>query len=379
MDVMKIDYEFQISNNFFDDTNYVIMEMIKTNCHNIVFEDNRIYLIEYLDDTYNNDNLNKTEYKEYNVDDFSSKEKFYLIIMLIKNKNSMMIDKILNRYTDINISYQNNLLLNMACRENLFHVVINLINLGVDVTLDNNLAIKTAVIFCQNWNIGIIDLLINNGANIHVDDDYVLCCASHKPYLFKYLIDLGYEYNLSTRDDYCLRQCIENYFSNKNQFYCSEPLNNLYHESGMIHPVYNYNSFMEPMDGKILTNNMGEYIIYDTNNKQFVMSDIIKYLLDSGANVNCCNGYIINYVVERGEIYLAKLLIKYGADLNLLTNDTLSIIIRCRNYEMVSFLKDNDINFSKLNSRPIKNIGFNKMINLLIDQGMNLENIIDLI
>uniref|UniRef100_A0A6G6AB93 Ankyrin repeat-containing protein n=1 Tax=Borely moumouvirus TaxID=2712067 RepID=A0A6G6AB93_9VIRU len=184
---------------------------------------------------------------------------------------------------------------------------------------------------------------------------------------------MGNEYNIFVRNNYCLKQCIENYFRNTSKLHHHEPINN-FNESPMIQPSY----FMEPVEGYI-HDNVKEKFFYCVNDKRFVMSDIIKYLLDLGVNVNCCNGFIINYIVEKCDTYLAKLIIQYGADLNLLTSDTLSRIIQFRNYEMVSFLIDNDVDFCRLNNKPIENNQFNKMINLLMSQGVNLENIISLI
>ncbi|AGF85653.1 repeat protein [Moumouvirus goulette] len=389
MDDIRQNYNFQISHEFFKNMNSSV-NIINKGFSNIIYtimeEDNKIYLVEH----YHEFIPFLVEYAiidheekciKYDINYFNPREKFYFLVMLIKGKNSPIVNKILNEHTDINISDENNLLLNLACYENLYDVVLDLINNGIDVTLNNNIAIKITSIYSRNC-CDIINLLIDNGAYLHVDDDYVLCCASHSPYLFKYLIDLGYEYNFSTRDHYCLRQCIKNYFSYKNKLYYLEPENNLsrfelendspHSEFGMIRSVNDEYSFIRPMSTK-------EDTLYDMNNKPFVMSDIIKYLLDLDVDINCCNGFIVNYVIEKSDIFLTKLIIENGANLNLVTNDTLSRVIHYRNYEMVSFLIESGIDFSRLNNTPINNFKMNKMVNLLIDQGMNFENIIDLI
>ncbi|AVL94523.1 ankyrin repeat protein [Moumouvirus australiensis] len=370
-------YEFEFSYEFIKSMNSSI-EIIKRNfigiCYRIEEEDNKIYLMENSKfDHYNYSN--EEIWTKHDLYDLNPKEKFYLLVILIRNGGyTHLLDKILHEHTDININDENNLLLNVACRKNNINIVKNLIELGVDVTFNNNLAIKIASKYCNYDNIDIMKLLINNGANVHVDDDYVLCCASHNPLLFKYLIDLGCEYNFSARNDYCLRQCIKNFYSNSSKLYYLESVNNF--ESTLIQPIFG--NVMESF-AYHTHDNIKENIFYDSNDKSFVMSDIIKYLLDLGINVNCCDGFIINYIIEKCDTYLAKLIIQYGANLNLLTNDTLSRIIHYRNYEMVSFLIDNDVDFSRLNVRPIENNQFNKMVNLLISQGVNLENIISLI
>uniref|UniRef100_A0A6G6ABX9 Ankyrin repeat-containing protein n=1 Tax=Borely moumouvirus TaxID=2712067 RepID=A0A6G6ABX9_9VIRU len=154
-------YEFEISYEFIKSMNSSI-EIIKRNflniCYKIEEEDNKIFLMESNQHNYYYNYGDQDEsWIKHDLYDLNPKEKFYLLVILIRDGNyTHLFDKILYEHTDINICDENNLLLNLACRKNNLRAVVSLIELGIDVTLNNNIAIKIASYYCRDRDINIV-------------------------------------------------------------------------------------------------------------------------------------------------------------------------------------------------------------------------------
>ncbi|BCS83700.1 putative ankyrin repeat protein [Cotonvirus japonicus] len=357
MNIMELKYEFEFSEDLFNGANPKIIEVLNTRIDSVYCEHGKYYITEYT-----KNNIDDDTHNIYCIDDFNSVEKYLLLVELMRNHKINLFCGILNTYKDINVYDKNNLLLNMACKRCQYHVISRLIDTGVDVTFNNNIAIKIVSFYLfkdyygykKEYMIMILELLLSNGADIHVDNEYVLCCASHDIVIFKYLLQLGYKYDISSRDDYCLQRCINHYY---NQITNSLDKNN----------------------GRGSVRETGERFLPDINGNLFIVSDIIKDLLNMGANVNCNNGYIINDIVIYGNKYIIELFIEYGADLNLLTNDSLCRTISQMNCDIIKLLVGNGVKFNKLNDEPITNIKKINTANLLLEIGLTLEKIFDII
>ncbi len=242
-------------------------------------------------------------------------------------------------------------------------MISRLINAGVDVTCNNNIAIKLASLMCNNIYtyqandiIMTLEILIDNGADIHVNNEYVLCNASNNIYVFKYLLQLDYKYDITVRDNYCLQKCVHNYFNN----------------------MINYFDKLEGEEFSSIVKS-GENVLFDINKNEFVISDVIEILLDLGADVNCSNGSIINDIVKYRDKYLIELFIKHGANISLLNVDSLLNIIKMMDNDIIKLLMENGVDFSKLNNEPIKNSQKINTANLLLEIGLNLEKVFELI
>lgn len=355
MNISKPKYNPELPEDFFIDVNPKIIKLLSTCIHNVVYEQpDRYYIAEY-DGEYNIKD-------RYYVNDFNSKETYYLIYESLRNAKTELVCELLNIYQDVNIYGYDNLLLNIACSKGQHNVISKLINIGVDITTNNNLAIRLVSLLCNSYYyyygdiIAIFELLLNNGADIHADNDFVLCCTSNNIYIFKYLLQLDYKYNITSRDNYCLQRCVHNYFNNMvNQF--------------------------DKLEGEDFSHIVGakEKILIDINGNEFVVSDIIKILLNLGANVNCRDGYIIDDVVKYGDKYIIELFIEYGANMDLVKTDSLLSIIKLMNCDMVKLLMEYGVNFNKLNYEPVKNLQKVEMANLLSKIGLNHEKILELI
>ena len=97
-----------------------------------------------------------------------------IIKFLTRKTNSIFYPKILKR----------------VCKKNQLKVVQCLLETGVDVHLDNDLALRTA---CKRGYIKLVKILIEKGANIHAKNDrpFQLACRSGKIEMVKYLVEMG--------------------------------------------------------------------------------------------------------------------------------------------------------------------------------------------
>jgi len=103
----------------------------------------------------------------------------------------------------------------------------------------------------------IVKYLIENGANIHGDNDYALCSAAENDHLdiVKYLHENGA--NIHADNDYALRLSAEN-------------------------------GYLE----------------------------IVKYLVENGANIHATDDYVLRWSAEKGHLEMVKYFVENGANIN---------------------------------------------------------------
>lgn len=132
-------------------------------------------------------------------------------------------------------------------------------------------------------NISIMKLMIDNGANIHVDDDWLLCeaAARHHYHIVTFLVEEGAD--IHTGDDFPLFQAV--YFG------CEDVVRFLIERGANIHA-------RGERALNIATENGHE--------------SIVKYLVEKGANVN--HGSLVSAAKE-GSCDIVSLLVDNGADL----------------------------------------------------------------
>ncbi|AUV59003.1 ankyrin repeat protein [Bandra megavirus] len=345
-------YNFELQKDFLKKTNPKIIKVLYKYIDTIYYEqDDKYYIREH---------VNISTQNVYCIDDFNSGEKYILLLELLNIDKIDLFILFLDRYKDIDISDHNNLLLNTACRIGSYEIISKLIDMNIDITFNNNIAIKIASYFlCFPYHntgpekiILTLKILLDNGADINTDNEYVLCCASDNIFVFKYLLDLGHRYDIFSRENYCLRNCIYKFSVNIiYQSCCSNESQNITKE-------------------KILT---------DTNGNNFVMSDIIKHLLDLGANIDCNNGYIINYIIEKANKNLLNFFINYDIDFNLLKISSLQKGIKLMDCDMIKLLVENGVDFSKLNNEPVEDLRKINTANLLLEIGLSHEKMLELI
>ncbi|AGF85648.1 repeat protein [Moumouvirus goulette] len=99
--------------------------------------------------------------------------------------------------------------------------------------------------------------------------------------------------------------------------------------------------------------------------------EFIDVLIEYGVNIHYDDEIVLKYAACNCDIYLVNKLLQHGADINFLTNECLLHVIKYGNYELIKLLVDNGVNFSQVNNEITKNNIEMRKNNLLIDQGVN--------
>nr|AEX63191.1 putative ankyrin repeat protein [Moumouvirus Monve] len=251
--------------------------------------------------------------------DLNYDEKFYLLLKCIRNKSLNYFMQFAIIFNEIDLSDEENLLLNTACGHEMYDVVKYLIENGASVTYNNNKAIKIAA--CYNNNTNIIRYLIDSGADPHIDEEYPLCIATQTGNVEIFTLLLKYNCNINARNNYCLKTSVFNYFSR----------------------------------------------------------GLIDLLLEHGANVHCNNEYVLRYAVYMCDIYLVNKFLQYGANINSITNDCLLQVIKNGDIRLIKLLINHNVDFSRVNNEKIKANKTTEKINLLINQGVDHSVLLNLL
>lgn len=167
-------------------------------------------------------------------------------------------------------------------------------------------------------NFNYVKIAINNGADIHYNDDEAICKSvyTNNVDLIKFLIDNGADVHV--KNDYLFRE-----FAVK----CNnvEFLKYLYNLGADIHASNDYAMYCTPMFG---------------------CAEHIKFLVEHGADINLKDGSPIINAVQFGSYENVKTLIELGADIHKMNDTAFSFAIRNNDYKKAQLLLDNGAKFS---------------------------------
>lgn len=235
--------------------------------------------------------------------------KSYLLQYLIEYDKSNMFQTLLGKLADSEIRLIGEELLKNAVSKNRQDVLESLLSTGIDV----NYALKIA---CAYGRIEMVKFLVDNGADIHTDDDYPVCVSCTTGCgidIVKFLHENGAD--IHARDELPLRISCE----------------------------------------------MGDFAV-------------IQYLVNNNANVNTKNGHALRLVLDHGHDDCIEFLINAGADVGMLTFDDLYCLISKRWYHTTKLLVKYGVKFDIFNKYE-----FNKkdkeLVDMLHNQGVNPETI----
>jgi ankyrin repeat protein len=168
-----------------------------------------------------------------------------------------------------------------------FDIIKFVIEKKIDITIGNNLAIRTAG---SSGRFDIVQYLIDAGANIHARNDEILLYAARhgNMKMVKYLLNHGANINRA-------------------------PGSNFY-----------------PLPDSIKKGKM----------------EVAKYLIQSGANVNIDNGKSLQNAIEYGNLEIVKDLVEHGANINIKFTDEnitpLQLAKKNKEFEIYQYLKQFD-------------------------------------
>lgn len=251
-----------------------------------------------------------------------------------------IVNQLLNYIPNIHLNLHDDL--SLTINNNRYSTLSLLLKHGVDVHKFNDAALILAV---RTANIPIIKLLIEYGANIHAnnDDAFRVACTYNMLDIAKLLIDLGANIHA---DPYLICDCINNSATDVIKL-----LIELGVSANTINPtqtVFNYYSnmsknimFLDHLDDPI---HVLQIAIHSKN------YEIIEILLKNGANIHIYDDYVLRYSMFHMDDII-KLLLDYGA--NPFVGDNICFFLAANNNKtwFVEYMLQNGININmKINN-----------------------------
>ena len=213
------------------------------------------------------------------------------------------------------IGYNNNIPLRAAVRYNQLDVVKYLISRGADPRAMNNRPIRLTG---ELGHFEILKYLQSLGVDIHVGNEYVFYRAVQNGHLnvVKYLVEGGVD--IHANNNFAIRSAAAN---NRRE---------------VIDYLLNFTPNKE--ERKLMID------LALPNSSLSGNIDLVKYLLDLGANIHFDNELALRFALEEDLLDVAKFLIQQGANLDLVKNRQLVAASAEGRLETVKFLVENGAN-----------------------------------
>ena len=211
-----------------------------------------------------------------------------------------------------NLAFDNNILLKIAVVNGCVSTVKYLLDNNTSAAAEDNFAIKVS------WNAEITKLLLENGADASVDNNYPICrtvCHRNQLEIIKLLVQYGAD--VQARDNYPIHMASANL----------------------------------------------DY-------------GVMEFFLQNGADVHVDNDFSLRTIAKHGNVKFLKLVLEYGANIAALAPKDICKIIWNRNIGIVKGLADHGVDFTVVNNFDVqsrytkkqRNLG--KMIDMLASIGV---------
>jgi len=242
-----------------------------------------------------------------------------------------------------------------------------LLDNGVDVHLNDDYLLRFA---CNNGELEIVKLLLKYGADIHVQHDKPLRWASEKGHyeVVKYLIEKGAD--VHARNDMALKLAIDNKHMDVVKLLKSYTRINESVRDKMIPKS------KEDIDKTLKDYSPNKILELGYRNK---MWDLVKRGIEEGANIHINGDSSIRVACFNGELELVKYLVDKGADIHIHEEDCLVKACYSGNVELVKYLVDKgaDIHSGGIEKvlRAACSQGHPKIVKYLLDKGADERKI----
>ncbi|AYV85108.1 MAG: putative ankyrin repeat protein [Satyrvirus sp.] len=288
----------------------------------------RVCNLEYFGDVFGQipvlENIDYTRICDADhVANLSTKGKIQIANYIICHSSEMSLDEfnnLVDKYRINPFENGNNFLYSAICSEN-FEIANYLLKNGIDVTFDNNLAIRLCAGFRDPYNLLIIQLLIKYGADVNTNNDFPIRYAASRSNFTAVNILFNHGADIHANDDYCLKILFELDMSDYN---------------------------------------------YDLYNERYI---ILKSLIKNGANVNAGNDYALKKCIKYRYYQCLDLLLEAGANASSLECDDLINAINSE--DVVNKLIKYGADFTKINNFHTPNEENKKIVTKLLDIGVD--------
>ena len=247
----------------------------------------------------------------YTNNEYDNESKISLLQFCI-TKNLELFDQLITAF-GINISIHNNfflkIILDVTYRQYTYSHRPGTIRIGTIRNDSSN----------EEFRYNVVKYLIDNGTDIHFDDEYALRTSARNGYskIIKLLIENGA--NINVGDDAVLMTAVNN--------------SNI---------------------------------------------ELVKILIDMGANIHADNDYVLKISIQCGNHQMVKLLLDAGADSSKINYDTMLSSVFSGSLKTLEILLDYGIDFTPINSKTLtanKTKDFYKILNMLESNNVDIKHI----
>lgn len=315
---------------------------------------------------------------------------------------------------EVDVNYNDNVLLRAATKH--LHIIEYFITLGVDIRVRYDFALRWAA---RNsyWDV-VKYLIISGGADVHAGDGTVLKIAVHRNRvdMLTFLIELGADIHF--RDDELLCNAVDYQHLKMVQFLvesgadihtknerplanavssgCLEMVNYLICLGADIHAgalwwAVKYGQlemvkYLVSLGVNINTFCEESFPLVRAIQSHSIALDIIKYFVDSGADVHIGNEAPLRWIFENLHLFfhfkdifeITQLLVSAGADIHFDNEYPFRAAVRENDLGMVKLIMDNGgVNVNANNNEAIRTALENQdleMVKFLVNAGANIGN-----
>jgi hypothetical protein len=201
----------------------------------------------------------------------------------IRANQLQIFEMIINEF-NIDIQHENNILVEFAAYHHRDHIIEYLINSGVDINVDHGKIIK---ICCVNdAPASLLNFLIENKADIHIDDDCPLRCCVHNNHACNTQVLLDANANVHADNNYSLTYSVK-------------------------HGMYK----------------------------------MVQLLLDNNADIRANNENLLSHAIALHDIPMITLLLNNGANLSVLQN---RMKINTTHNQIIKLLEDHNFSSTQI-------------------------------
>jgi ankyrin repeat protein len=159
-------------------------------------------------------------------------------------------------------------------------------------------------------------------------------------------------YTNNENDPTIVLNYISNNIYNKNKIYLI--IQKFINKGGNIDDILNTSCRLDCFEvakvmikyGANVNSNNNDALMWSILNKTY---DITKLLIENGSNVNACNGLALLWVIQNNNIDMVKYFIENGANINLQHNTYLETIIINNQLSILKYLIENGANINLIN------------------------------
>ena len=262
-----------------------------------------------------------------------------IVLAVLRHELTVLIDLVSTSM------YYEQIIIKYICRDDNLSLLIDLISCCKNFTFHSGIYFKTALTY-DSYNIA--TYFVQNGfVDITSDDNYAIKCVAgsinkDSTAFLKLLIENGAD--IGANNNYPLQATANGLLDN-------------------MQLLINYGADIHVND---------EYVLQTACHSNNI--NMVELLLDTGANVHIYNLQIIKDAVKNNNIKLVQLLIKYGANIFDIGYDEMITIVGHGHTQMVQYLIENGVDFSIINNYTTKtnhSLDTFKMVQQLSNQNVD--------